>query len=252
MCIRDSHMGHLGSGRRCRKGSAACIGEKVQHPHRAPGKPDLFRKPIPVYRLLRKKPRMLKTKGLQLEGQISIPDGPLLRKTGKFPFASAFAAPVIITIPLFPARMPLLRAPNHLGIRPDPQVIWSTEKRHPGWKKWNGYYHRSSKGGGEWEFSRLPEQWSIRYGDLTFQLKPFSFKHTGLFPEQAVNWDWFSEKIRLAGRPVRVLNLFAYTGGATLAAAAAGAQVTHVAVSYTHLAAETFHNGLVNRSALIF
>ena len=114
---------------------------------------------------------------------------------------------------------------DYLLIRPDPQVIWSTEKRHPGWKKWNGYYHRSSKGGGEWEFSRLPEQWSIRYGDLTFQLKPFSFKHTGLFPEQAVNWDWFSEKIRLAGRPVRVLNLFAYTGGATLAAAAAGAQV---------------------------
>ena len=120
---------------------------------------------------------------------------------------------------------------DYLLIRPDPQVIWSTEKRHPGWKKWNGYYHRSSKGGGEWEFSRLPAQWSIRYGDLTFQLKPFSFKHTGLFPEQAVNWDWFSEKIRLAGRPVRVLNLFAYTGGATLAAAAAGAQVTHVDAS---------------------
>ena len=95
---------------------------------------------------------------------------------------------------------------DYLLIRPDPQVIWSTEKRHPGWKKWNGYYHRSSKGGGEWEFSHLPEQWSIRYGDLTFQLKPFSFKHTGLFPEQAVNWDWFSEKIRLAGRPVRVRN----------------------------------------------
>lgn len=120
---------------------------------------------------------------------------------------------------------------DYLLIRPDPQVIWSTEKRHPGWKKWNGYYHRSSKGGGEWEFFHLPEQWSIRYGDLTFQLKPFSFKHTGLFPEQAVNWDWFSEKIRLAGRPVRVLNLFAYTGGATLAAAAAGAQVTHVDAS---------------------
>ena len=120
---------------------------------------------------------------------------------------------------------------DYLLIRPDPQVIWSTEKRHPDWKKWNGYYHRSSKGGGEWEFSHLPEQWSIRYGDLTFQLKPFSFKHTGLFPEQAVNWDWFSEKIRLAGRPVRVLNLFAYTGGATLAAAAAGAQVTHVDAS---------------------
>ena len=87
------------------------------------------------------------------------------------------------------------------------------------------------KAGGEWEFFDLPEQWNIRYNDLTFNLKPFSFKHTGLFPEQAVNWDWFSEKIRNAGRPVKVLNLFAYTGGATLAAAAAGASVTHVDAS---------------------
>ena len=95
----------------------------------------------------------------------------------------------------------------------------------------NGHYHRSKKGGGEWEFFSLPKQWQIRYGSLTFNLKPFSFKHTGLFPEQATNWDWFSEKIRNAGRPVKVLNLFAYTGGATLAAAAAGAQVTHVDAS---------------------
>ena len=91
----------------------------------------------------------------------------------------------------------------------------------------NGHYHRSAKGGGEWEFFDLPKQWCIQYGKLTFNLKPFSFKHTGLFPEQAVNWDWFSEKIKKAGRPVKVLNLFAYTGGATLAAAAAGAAVTH-------------------------
>ena len=88
----------------------------------------------------------------------------------------------------------------------------------------NAHYHRSKKGGGEWEFFDLPQQWEIHYKDLTFHLKPFSFKHTGLFPEQAVNWDWFGDKIRNAGRPVKVLNLFAYTGGATLAAAAAGAQ----------------------------
>jgi 23S rRNA (cytosine1962-C5)-methyltransferase len=116
-------------------------------------------------------------------------------------------------------------------IRPDPQVIWNTKKKDPHWKHPNAHYHRSRKGGGEWEFFDLPEQWTIRYRDLTFQLKPFSFKHTGLFPEQAVNWDWFSDLIRRAYRPVRVLNLFAYTGGATLAAAAAGAQVTHVDAS---------------------
>ena len=116
-------------------------------------------------------------------------------------------------------------------IRPDPQVIWDTERRHPGWNKCSGHYHRSSRGGGQWEFFDLPEQWQIRYGNLTFHLKPFSFKHTGLFPEQAVNWDWFSDIIRRAGRPVKVLNLFAYTGGATLAAAAAGASVTHVDAS---------------------
>lgn len=120
---------------------------------------------------------------------------------------------------------------EYLLVRPDPQVIWNTEKSHYGWKKMNGHYHRSTKGGGEWEFFNLPEQWSINYRSLKFQLKPFSFKHTGLFPEQAVNWDWLSEKIRNAGRPVKVLNLFAYTGGATLAAAAAGAAVTHVDAS---------------------
>ena len=113
-------------------------------------------------------------------------------------------------------------------VRPDPQVIWSTPKKQRGWKKMNGHYHRSTRGGGEWEFFDLPEQWTIRYDSLTFNLKPFSFKHTGLFPEQAANWDWFSDRIKKAGRPISVLNLFAYTGGATLAAAAAGASVCHV------------------------
>ena len=116
-------------------------------------------------------------------------------------------------------------------LRPDPQVIWDTPKKAPEWKKLNGHYHRSSKGGGEWDFFDLPEQWTINYKSLTFNLKPFSFKHTGLFPEQAVNWDWCAEKIKNAGRPVKVLNLFAYTGGATLSAAAAGASVTHVDAS---------------------
>ncbi len=122
---------------------------------------------------------------------------------------------------------------EYLLVRPDPQVIWNTKKVHEGWRKRNGHYHRSAKGGGEWEFFDLPQQWSISYPNLNliFHLKPFSFKHTGLFPEQAANWDWFSEKIRTAGRPVKVLNLFAYTGGATLAAAAAGASVTHVDAS---------------------
>ena len=113
-------------------------------------------------------------------------------------------------------------------VRPDPQVIWSTPKKQRGWKKMNGHYHRSTRGGGEWEFFDLPEQWTIRYDSLTFNLKPFSFKHTGLFPEQAANRDWFSDRIKKAGRPISVLNLFAYTGGATLAAAAAGASVCHV------------------------
>lgn len=123
---------------------------------------------------------------------------------------------------------------DYILVRPDPQVIWNTPHSNEGWKHKNGHYHRSKKGGGEWEFFDLPKQWQIHYRELTFNLKPFSFKHTGLFPEQATNWDWFSEKIRTArakGRPVKVLNLFAYTGGATLAAAAAGASVTHVDAS---------------------
>lgn len=125
---------------------------------------------------------------------------------------------------------------EYILVRPDPQVIWNTKKMHEGWRKKNGHYHRSSRGGGDWEFFNLPEQWKIGYDleigkRLQFHLKPFKFKHTGVFPEQAVNWEWFSKMIRETGRPVKVLNLFAYTGGATLAAAAAGANVTHVDAS---------------------
>ena len=120
---------------------------------------------------------------------------------------------------------------KYLLVRPDPQVIWNSDKNNPGWKKMNGHYHRSKAGGGEWEFFKLPQEWEIQYRDLNFRLKPFSFKHTGLFPEQATNWDWFSSLIRNANRPIKVLNLFAYTGGATLSAAAAGASVTHVDAS---------------------
>lgn len=120
---------------------------------------------------------------------------------------------------------------KYILLRPDPQVLWNTPKKNPAWRKLNAHYHRSKKGGGEWEFFDLPEQWSIHYRDLTFHLKPFSFKHTGLFPEQAANWDWFSELIQNAHRPIKVLNLFAYTGGATCAAAKAGASVTHVDAS---------------------
>ncbi|NBI88400.1 SAM-dependent methyltransferase [Lachnospiraceae bacterium] len=120
---------------------------------------------------------------------------------------------------------------DYVLVRPDPQVIWNTKKEVKGWNNRNAHYHRSNKGGGEWEFFDLPGQWSICYGDLKFHLKPFHFKHTGLFPEQAVNWDWCAEKIRGAGRRVKVLNLFAYTGGATVSAAAAGAMVTHVDAS---------------------
>ena len=113
-------------------------------------------------------------------------------------------------------------------VRPDPQAIWESPRRHPGWKQAGGRYLRSKTGGGHWEKAALPESWQLEYGPLTFQVKPMNFKHTGLFPEQAVNWDFMAEKIRGAGRPIRVLNLFAYTGGATLACAKAGASVCHV------------------------
>ena len=135
----------------------------------------------------------------------------------------------------------LERWDRYILVRPDPQVIWNTPKTQKGWKKMNGHYHRSARGGGEWEFFDLPEEWTVQYRlpigrNLTFHLKPFSFKHTGLFPEQAANWDWFSQKIaeekqKNPKREIRVLNLFAYTGGASLAAAAAGAHVTHVDAS---------------------
>lgn len=123
---------------------------------------------------------------------------------------------------------------KHILLRPDPQVIWHTDKVAPEWKKLAGHYHRSAKGGGEWENFSMPDKWDIGYKELRFNLQPFSFKHTGLFPEQAVNWDWFSELIRKrkeSGNEVKVLNLFAYTGGATLSAAKAGAAVTHVDAS---------------------
>lgn len=117
---------------------------------------------------------------------------------------------------------------KYILVRPDPQVIWSTPKNHPLWRKYDAKYSRSNTGGGKWSNLHLPEQWQVRYKELTFNVKPMNFKHTGVFPEQAANWDFIDDQIRRAGRPVSVLNLFAYTGGATLAAAAAGASVCHV------------------------
>lgn len=117
---------------------------------------------------------------------------------------------------------------KYVLIRPDPQVIWSTGHRHPAWKQPDARYARSSSGGGQWSAHRLPERWEVSYRDLTFNVKPMNFKHTGIFPEQAANWDYIDSRIRSAGRPISVLNLFAYTGAATLAAAKAGASVCHV------------------------
>ena len=114
-------------------------------------------------------------------------------------------------------------------IRPDPQIIWTSAQKDPRWRQAHARYHRSNKGGGHWEaYRKLPDVWSIGWQGLTFRLKPMGFKHTGLFPEQAVNWAWAMEKIRSAKRPIKVLNLFGYTGAATLACLAAGASVTHV------------------------
>ena len=113
-------------------------------------------------------------------------------------------------------------------IRPDPQAIWRTPKEHPGWHTANARYERAQTGGGQWRSNALPDRWHIRYEDLTFNVSLMNFKHTGLFPEQAVNWEFISENIRSADRKISVLNLFAYTGGATLAAASAGADVCHV------------------------
>lgn len=113
--------------------------------------------------------------------------------------------------------------------RPDPQAIWQNNHNNTLWNKPDGHYHRSNKGGGSWEFKKtLPDYWTISYKELTFKVSPTNFKHTGLFPEQAVNWDYMMEKIMKANRPIKVLNLFAYTGGATVACLKAGAEVVHV------------------------
>ena len=125
---------------------------------------------------------------------------------------------------------------KYILIRPDPQIIWKNAARHPAWKNADGIYRRSQNGGGGWIKQKTPESWNISYKNLGFALKPMGFKHTGLFPEQAANWDWFSEIIRQTKaknpqRQIKVLNLFAYTGGATMAAAEAGAQVVHVDAS---------------------
>ena len=122
----------------------------------------------------------------------------------------------------------LERWDKQILVRPDPQAIWETDKSERAWRGATGRYSRSATGGGHWDKGKLPESWQIHYKDLTFQVKPMNFKHTGLFPEQAVNWDFVMDKIRSAGRPIRVLNLFAYTGGATVACAKAGASVCHV------------------------
>ena len=117
-------------------------------------------------------------------------------------------------------------------IRPDPQVIWKTPKKHPKWKDAHARYQRSSSGGGAWDtYKKIPASWNIGFNDLTFAVKPMGFKHTGLFPEQAVNWEFFAELIKKEKREIKVLNLFAYTGGATIACLRAGAHVTHVDAS---------------------
>lgn len=122
---------------------------------------------------------------------------------------------------------------NYVLRRPDPQIIWPIQNEDEQWRKADAHYHRSSSGGGQWQMKndKLPERWTVGYGELRFHIKPTSFKHTGLFPEQAANWSWMMDKIRNANRPIRVLNLFAYSGGATVACAAAGADVCHVDAS---------------------
>ena len=117
-------------------------------------------------------------------------------------------------------------------IRPDPQIIWNTKRVNPLWKQAHAKYHRSNSGGGQWQvFKKIPQQWSLKYGDLVFNVKPMGFKHTGIFPEQATNWDYASDIIRNSNRQLNVLNLFGYTGCATLACLDAGAKVCHVDAS---------------------
>lgn len=123
----------------------------------------------------------------------------------------------------------LERWKNVILVRPDPQIIWTQKSFPEKWKNVNAKYHRSSTGGGNWKYNKkMPDAWQVKYKNLTFNIKPMGFKHTGLFPEQAVNWDWMIEKIQKANREIKVLNLFAYTGGATVACSYAGAQVCHV------------------------
>lgn len=123
----------------------------------------------------------------------------------------------------------LERWKNIVLVRPDPQIIWKNKSFPNKWEDVNARYIRSSTGGGNWDFNKkVPANWQIKYKDLTFNIKPMGFKHTGLFPEQAVNWDWMIDKIKYAGREIKVLNLFAYTGGATVACSYAGASVCHV------------------------
>ncbi len=120
---------------------------------------------------------------------------------------------------------------DYILVRPDPQAIWKKSDPKKNWKTAHAVYNRSNTGGGKWSVKNLPEKWQINYRDLTFNIKPMNFKHTGLFPEQAANWDFIMDSIKAANRPIKVLNLFAYTGGATLAAASAGATVCHVDAS---------------------
>lgn len=120
---------------------------------------------------------------------------------------------------------------DYVLIRPDPQAIWKNERKHPLWKKANAHYHRSKSGGGNWEIFDLPARWQIKYKNLTFNVKPMNFKHTGIFPEQATNWDFMYSAIKNADRKINVLNLFGYTGAASMACAAAGASVCHVDAS---------------------
>lgn len=126
---------------------------------------------------------------------------------------------------------------KYILVRPDPQIIWKTPKEDNRWYSYNAKYYRSNKGGGKWEIRNLPEHWQINYGNLVFNVKPMGFKHTGIFPEQAANWEFCMDKIKNAGRPISVLNLFAYTGCATVACASAGASVCHVDASKGMVAA---------------
>ena len=138
---------------------------------------------------------------------------------------------------------------DYVLIRPDPQVIWQSERVNPLWKKAHGIYRRSSSGGGAWVRKEMPEEWRITYRDMTFLISPMGFKHTGIFPEQAANWDYVTDLIRSAGREIRLLNLFAYTGGATVAAAKAGAFVCHVDASKGMVARARQNAALSGRNA---